>query len=351
MLPLVVALSFFSCEAAKTASTRATKSKPAKPKSLNRSLEEEAAEALGVDKSKIEVELRNSSPWAIAKHGDEEYAFHKTSLFEDEESRVKGVRHIRLLSDLGIGPKFVGTSKYNKYCVCKCVKGKFLGGKDKLNSEELKNFAIALKKLHSAPEKSKAKPVRYDIRYKLKSIKREKIALPTGYLEKCQEIIAKMKAAKKKMAFCHGDLKPRNVIFGDDGNVYFIYKFGTGIANVYDEIANVFIYFRIDGEDQNTFLTAYFGRQPTQEEIDIIRLAQTGECILMSARLFARSEPLNAGKTKMQVRVKRLDNELKEYSKNKTDVDFSLLALDSYYKDEVRREAILWYLKAIGLSS
>jgi thiamine kinase-like enzyme len=339
MLPLVVALSIFPYAVAKR---------------YEENKEEEArraaAEVFGVDESKVKIVSSKYGTWVVVVEGKEgkKYEVKRASLKSNQKSRADGVFYAKLLGELGIGPKVICASKDNKYYVCELVKGKFLRYKDKLDAKKLKSFAIALKKLHGERVEFRVRSVTDRIGFWLKSIKREKIALPTEYLEKCQEIIAKMDATKKKIACCHGNLNPDNVIFDRDGAAHFIRAYDAGDANIYDELANVFISFQVEEEDRNLFLTEYFGRPPTQEEIDIIKLSQIGRCFLISAKFFAKSESRNDKNVDMQERVKWLDDMVKEYLKTKPSIDASPKAVHKYDKKQIRKFAVLWYTKAIG---
>jgi thiamine kinase-like enzyme len=309
-----------------------------------------AADILGANKTELKLRRGRRPGVFTVTNGDNKYVLKVFGEALDKDMRSAELHYVSLFSTFGVGPKFIGKGKGDNCYVCEWVRGRTLSRTDVQDAEKMKKLASAIRRLHSERSEFRAQSVDERIAGLLRRIEKRKIALPTGYLKKCEEVRSCMSSTEKKIACCHGGLSPRNIIFGDDGNVYFINVYKAGDANIYDELGYVISSCWIDGENRDIFLTEYFGRKPKQTELDLISSSQRRADLMTSAILFERSESRNDKKIDMPTRIEKLDDMVKsrDGSLDPKSIDDVQAIAKSHDRKKIRACAVGFYKRFRG---
>lgn len=113
--------------------------------------------------------------------------------------------------------------------------------KEKLEKNDLEQFAVVLKKLHAI------------------KIESEPITLE-GMLEtpskEVQEALAIISVFESETVLCHNDLNSKNVIFSE--TIHFIDWEYAGVNDRYFDLASVSVEYALSEEDETHFLSSYF---------------------------------------------------------------------------------------------
>ena len=99
-----------------------------------------------------------------------------------------------------------------------------------------------------------------------------------------------IKSLKVTEGFCHNDLNPQNIILTPEGKIYLIDFANSGYSNTYEDLGYLTLLNGISEQKLEQFLTAYYERKPTQEEMAQIKLAQKVVCFVSATVYFDFSE-------------------------------------------------------------
>ena len=225
------------------------------------------------------------------------------------ESRKNEIEAIKILSKLELGPKLVAIAGDNSFYIREYANGGIAKPSDFQNEKFLINLAKTLRKLHNYNTNINTKKTlenRLEKHYN--SIKRKKIALPSGFEESYEKFKALYAKLPKYNGFCHNDLNPLNIIASENGVISFIDLENCGNANIYEELGYITLLCGIFDENLKFFLKNYFEKESVQTELEAIKLAQKLTCLLTSVVWFDFSESKKDKKMPIETRQKSLDD-------------------------------------------
>ena len=189
--------------------------------------------------------------------------------------RVEEIKLAQYLSQAKIGPKFVCANKHNKWYITK--DSGYAIRPYRLNNNLLKEIGLKLHLLHNLQYQK----VAYGFDNLFKICLKYAISIPQEFNTLINEWLEKNKdELKDDLAFCHNALQPTNIRFYKN-RVIFICWHAAGTSNKYYDIGRVISSYSLTREQIKTLMTAYYGREPTQEELEkVIKISN--KCFLLS---------------------------------------------------------------------
>ena len=269
-----------------------------------------------------------------------------------KEMRQKEIESVRTFSDLGLGSKLIAVAPDNSFYIREYIPGKVLKFKDTQNEKVLISVAKSMKKLHEFKADIPSRSLLERVQKHFERIKKKGIATPTGFDESFEKFKVFSSKLKNTSAFCHNDLNPQNILISDEGKIYFIDFGNSGMANIYEELGYFTALNGIEGEMLLKFLNAYFGRDPTKEELEAVKLAKKLVYFASACVYFDFSETKKDKKIDIQERIKELNDLL---GSNDLPVVLTLIqkrkvpSVKSRNKDLVRQYALACYREFLDL--
>ena len=243
--------------------------------------------------------------------GDKKYLVKIFNKKKTEEKRKGEIAAIKAFSDLELGTKLVAVAKDSSFYTREYIPGKTLKFKDLQDEKILISMAKSMKKLHESKTDISSRSLLERAQKHFDSVKKKKIALPTGFDESFEKFKKLYSKLKNIPGFCHNDLNPHNILVSDDGKIYFIDFGNSGNANIYEELGYFTALNGLEGEMLSKFLNAYFVRKPTNEELEAVKLAQKLVYFTSACVYFDFSETKKDKKVDIKERTKKLDDQLK----------------------------------------
>ena len=160
--------------------------------------------------------------------------------FKYDGNRKKEFYFQNLAHKKNIAAKALLLDEKNNLMICNFIEGEH---RSRLNQHTLKKLALSLRKLHRIRVPTKA----YDFRSIFKF--KDKKALQAF------KVIATF---QPEYVFGHNDLHPKNILFGK--KIQFIDWEYAGKTDRYFDLAAIIIEFKLNKQDEQTFLQSYFAR-------------------------------------------------------------------------------------------
>ena len=138
--------------------------------------------------------------------------------------------------------------------VCDFIEGSH---KNKLSKQDINQLCKSLKKLHRVKSKQKT----YDLKKDLKNYK--KILKDKESKKLVKESLKELKKLKKfklEPVLCHHDLNQQNILFCKNNKVKFIDWEFSCVNDLYFDIANICIEFKLNKKQERLVLKSYFKR-------------------------------------------------------------------------------------------
>ena len=160
--------------------------------------------------------------------------------FKYDGNRQKEFYFQKLAHRKKIAAKPLLLDEKNKIMICHFIEGEH---RNRLDQPTLKKLAQTLRKLHRIRVPTKA----YDFRsiFKFKD-------------KKALQAFRVIATFKPEYVFGHNDLHPKNILFGK--KIQFIDWEYAGKTDRYFDLAAIIIEFKLNRQDEQTFLQSYFGR-------------------------------------------------------------------------------------------
>ncbi len=179
----------------------------------------------------------------------------------------------------GFGPKNYLIDHDNYYYILsEFAEGKTLELKDTKNKKILQDLGIILSKVHKAnpPKKDYQEFTQFTFGkkwYESASKEKGKIIGPSvlkkaySYWIKINEEVNKLPIKKSML---HNDPNLRNVLLNNDKIILLDWEL-SGIGDLRKEVAHVCAWYGLNDELANVFLKAYYGREPTDQELQTLK--------------------------------------------------------------------------------
>lgn len=277
---------------------------------------------------------------------DKKYIVKVFAKRQNSESRQKEIEAVKIFSNLGIGAKFVASNSDNSFYVREFVQGKTLKYENLQNDETLVTLAKALRKLHAYECEFASKNQLNRAEKHYARIIKKKIATPSFFGDSYENYKKHSDSLAIKPGFCHNDLNPHNIIVSDNGSISFINLENCGNSNTYEELGYVTMLNGIFGEKLETFLKTYFDSDPTQDDLNAVKLSQKLVSFLTSLGYFDFSESKKDKDIEIKTRIKTLDD-LLDSDALKSAVEFikedKYISVKSRQKDLVKQYALAFY--------
>ena len=197
---------------------------------------------------------------------------------------------IRLGADIGLSPKIYYTSAEDGIVIMDYIEQKLLSWEELTHSNNLKELAATVRKLHEGPKFPEFVTV-FDAR---RSFERMLGEDRPKFLEELSASLDKMEALLKEYKIddcpCHHDLKLDNLLL--DGKKFWIVDWEAAAqGNFLFDIATVITFMAMTTTQEDFFLETYFGQSPTDtqrfqlELMKQIVLSYYGTAYLMVAKI------------------------------------------------------------------
>ena len=160
--------------------------------------------------------------------------------FKYDGNRQKEFYFQNLAYKKNIAAKAFLLDEKNNLMICNFIEGEH---QNRLNQHTLKKLALTLQKLHRIRVPTKA--------YNFKSIFKLKD-------KKALQAFRVIETFKPEYVFGHNDLHPKNILFGK--KIQFIDWEYAGRTDRYFDLAAIIIEFKLNKQDEQTFLQSYFKR-------------------------------------------------------------------------------------------
>jgi len=158
--------------------------------------------------------------------------------FKYDGNRQKEFYFQNLAYKKNIAAKAFLLDEKNNLMICNFIEGEH---QNRLNQHTLKKLALTLQKLHRIRVPTKA--------YNFKSIFKLKD-------KKALQAFRVIETFKPEYVFGHNDLHPKNILFGK--KIQFIDWEYAGRTDRYFDLAAIIIEFKLNKQDEQTFLQSYF---------------------------------------------------------------------------------------------
>jgi thiamine kinase-like enzyme len=321
-----------------------------------------ASNILHKDKRKLKIRRgKYSRTFFITEEKGEEETNYTLRIFsrkQSKESRELEVYHADLLSKIGAGPNLVGANELGH--VMEQIEGKVLRKKDMKHKEVIEAVAFTLHTMHSNKSKFDAQSLVSEVEQIIKIIDKNGVPVPTVYIKECEKVCKmcretqkKIETQEEKIGFCHNGLTLRNMILGKDKRVYIVNAYHAGNASIYDDLGCSMNSLNLNKEGCHTFLKAYFGREPTADELNFIKMAQKLGDIRDSAALFVRFGSRNDKEDSKEDKAKMFDTMVKSHDDNlnPTGVGDVETLLKSHDKKRAEALAVGLFMRSRGYFS
>lgn len=319
-------------------------------------LENSVAQLMKVEPEKIEMKQQTKGMTSAKSYafelGGKKYIVKMFAQKHNSEYRKKEIEVTKIFSDLGLGAKLVAVGDKNTFYIRQYIPGRTLKHEDLQDKQILENLAKSVRKLHEYKYAEKARGFLERAEKHYKSIMKKKIATPTGFDKSYEKFKERMKELKISQGFCHNDLNPLNIVLTPNRQIYFIDFGNSGSNNVYEELGYVTLLNGITDDKLEQFLTIYYDRKPTQDELNQVKLSQKLLCFVSTVVYLDFSENKQDKEIDMKLRQKKLDKLLKSHDLAPI-ADITqrgeIISVKSKDKDLVRRCAMSFYKAFLGI--
>ncbi len=210
---------------------------------------------------------------------------------------------------INIAPEVLFVDANFTFMVMPYLQGKTLQQNAHKSTETLNTLGFMIAQLHRYKGSFPHRSTQTDRTIKhIQKIKDQSIALPSCYAQLYNEYNEQTRQITgEEQVLCHNDLNPTNIIVDDQGKIMLIDWTTTSWDNRYEELG--FFTFT-SGLNQNqtvAFLASYFGRTPTVQEWNKLRIGKKRAHFLSATVWFSLSESKEEKKISLEQRVKELD--------------------------------------------
>ncbi len=304
-----------------------------------------------IDLKKQRKGMTSAGTYSFKLNG-KEYILKVFSKRQNQESRQKEIDSVKIFSELNLGAKFVANNPDNSFYIREFVQGKPFKYEYLQDDKNLVTLAKALKKLHGHKTDLTSRNQLNRAEKHYDRIIKKKIAMPTSFEDSYNKFKTLNASLIVESGFCHNDLNPHNILLSDNGNINFIDSSNAGNSNIYEELGYVTMLNGVLGEKLETFLNAYFGRAPSQDELNAVKLSQKLVCFLTSLVYFDFSESKKDKDIDLKTKIKTLDDVLNSDSQESA---LDMIKEDKYVsiksrpKDPVKQYALAFYKSFLNM--
>jgi aminoglycoside phosphotransferase (APT) family kinase protein len=223
-----------------------------------------------------------------------------------KEMRQSEIEALKIGNKLGIAPYCVFSDREALLTVMPYISGHALHHPD---DQQLSQLGKMVRTLH---DYSGVYPTRYSLKDRIelqyrKAIK-SGVAYPTGFDEEVQKILSN--SCERALVPSHGDLNLSNILIDGFGGINII---DWTTATWEDPFADLSYFCLLSGlspAQEEVFLKAYFGREPSAKEYQILKEEKATVCLLTATLWLRYSETLEESAMPLAVRMAALDKEL-----------------------------------------
>lgn len=171
----------------------------------------------------------------------------------DKKRRRKEFYIQNKASKLKLASKAHILDEKNKLMICDFLKGEH---KRKLDKKDIDVLCRSLKKVHQI--KSKLKP--YDLKKDFKNYKKIlKDKKSKKIIKQSLKELKKLKKYKFQKALCHHDLNKQNILFHKNQVKFIDWEFAC-VNDLFFDLANICVEFKLNKKEQTQVLKSYFKR-------------------------------------------------------------------------------------------
>lgn len=260
-----------------------------------------------------------------------------------KEMRQNEIQALKIGNKLGIAPECVFSDQDAVVMVMPFIQGHPIHHPA---DYQLVQLGTMIRKLHNY---SDSYPTRYSLKDKIslhyqKAIKAG-IAFPTGFDQEVQNVLSK--SSSPSLVPSHGDLNPSNILIDDScGGIKIIDWTTATLEDPFFDLSFFCLLSNLSHFQEEVFLEAYFGRKPSDKELEILREEKAKVCLLTATIWFRFSETLEEVTLPLEARIAALDVEL--YSPALKSIQDYLgegivVDLNTAHKSEVKSYALSFY--------
>ncbi len=211
---------------------------------------------------------------------------------DDPPTRMHQIMLANQAGKIGVGPKIFFVDAGLNGIVMDFIPGRTIRLEDFKNNDNLETFANLLRKLHQSLE---IFPNAYcpfqRFRNFCQEAKTAKITFPLRF-EEVKDFMKRIEAVFGQNPFplvpSHLDLHPLNIM-SYEHNFYFVDWVNGGISDPYYDLTTFVTFLNLSQSQTLTFLIHYFGRTPTQLELNRFIITQPVRIFVISAALLKTS--------------------------------------------------------------
>jgi len=149
----------------------------------------------------------------------------------------------------GVAAKALLLDEEKHLMICDYIEGEH---RYKLDQQSLKKLGLALKKLHKVKLQQQGQTFKGSFKYKDKKV---------------YEAFNTLKRFKPEYVLGHNDLHPKNILFGQ--KIQFIDWEYAGVSDRYFDLAAIIIEFKLNAQDEKSFLRSYFSHNQSPNYIKL----------------------------------------------------------------------------------
>ena len=225
----------------------------------------------------------------------------------NRSKRLREVWAHHAASALGIAPEVVYTDPDGLILIMRYIDGHTLTQLDLKNEKFLFNLGTSLQSLHQTkmllPEKV-TQIERAKTHYT--RARNQGIAFPSHFETWYEEYCNEGEHLSGDDVLCHGDLNPANIIVQNE-KAFLIDWAGATYENRFTDLGYITLLSGMNAQQLSLFLTGYFGREATAEELKKVEWAQARTCFLTAVVWFHFSETAEEISQPLLERVSHLD--------------------------------------------
>ena len=319
-------------------------------------LENSVAQLMKVAPKQIELKQQTKGMTSAKSYafelGGKKYIVKMFAQKHNSEYRKKEIEVTKIFSDLELGAKLIAVGDKDAFYIREYIPGRTLEHEDLQDKQILENLAKSVRKLHEYKYAEKARGFLERAEKHYKSIMQKKIATPTGFEKSYEKFKELMKGMKISEGFCHNDLNPLNIVLTPDKKIYFIDFGNSGCNNVNEELGYVTLLNGIIGAKLEQFLSAYYNRKPTTDEVKRVQLFQKLLCFVSTVVYLDFSEDEQDKTIGLKQQQKKLDKLQKSYNLEPITNSIKrgeVVSVKSRNKDLVKSTAMSFYKEFLDM--
>jgi len=215
-----------------------------------------------------------------------------------------------LASDLGIAPKIYYADPDNRFIIMEFIEGPSLSKLHFKNEKVLLTLGSSIRKIHDSNITHEGSRTHIDIvsRHYMKLLKR-KTPLPSCLHRLFEDFMDDNSVKAHKQVVNHGDPHPYNIIM-NNGKPIFLDFAGATYDSMYADLGYLSHLSAMTKDEKIIFLTGYFGRPPTADDLAQIHKMEMRFCLQAAIIWFEFSSARLKDDRPLKTQVEDLDKRL-----------------------------------------